>query len=135
MFSSVLIANRGEIALRVARSCRELGIRVIMIHSTADRDSPALRLADQRVQIGPAAARRSYLYPPAILEAALSTGAQAVHPGYGFLSEDADFAEMCASKGLAFIGPSPSVIASLGDKTQARNLAAAAGLPDRKSVV
>ncbi|MFI6389990.1 acetyl/propionyl/methylcrotonyl-CoA carboxylase subunit alpha [Nonomuraea sp. NPDC050540] len=129
MFSSVLVANRGEIALRIARSCRELGIRVIMIHSTADRDSPALRLADQRVQIGPAAAKRSYLYPPAILEAALNTGAQAVHPGYGFLSEDADFAEMCASKGLAFIGPSPSVIASLGDKTQARNLAAAAGLP------
>ncbi|GAA2208729.1 acetyl-CoA carboxylase biotin carboxylase subunit [Nonomuraea monospora] len=129
MFSSVLVANRGEIALRIARSCRELGVRVIMIHSTADRDSPALRLADQRVQIGPAMAKRSYLYPPAILEAALNAGAQAVHPGYGFLSEDADFAEMCESKGLTFIGPSPSVIASLGDKTQARNLAAAAGLP------
>ncbi|MFD0468429.1 acetyl/propionyl/methylcrotonyl-CoA carboxylase subunit alpha [Nonomuraea thailandensis] len=129
MFSSVLVANRGEIALRIARSCRELGVRVIMIHSTADRDSPALRLADQRVQIGPATAKRSYLYPPAILEAALNAGAQAVHPGYGFLSEDADFAEMCESKGLTFIGPSPSVIAALGDKTQARNLAAASGLP------
>ncbi|MEV0828799.1 acetyl-CoA carboxylase biotin carboxylase subunit [Nonomuraea rubra] len=129
MFSSVLVANRGEIALRIARSCHELGVRVIMIHSTADRDSPALRLADQRVQIGPAAAKRSYLYPPAILEAALNAGAEAVHPGYGFLSEDADFAEMCESKGLAFIGPSPAVIAALGDKTQARNLAAASGLP------
>ncbi|GAA2381307.1 acetyl-CoA carboxylase biotin carboxylase subunit [Nonomuraea africana] len=127
--SSVLIANRGEIALRIARACSELDIRTVMVHSTADRDSPALRLADQLVQIGPAAAKRSYLYPPAILEAALSAGVDAVHPGYGFLSEDADFAEMCEAEGLTFIGPPPSVIAALGDKAQARKLAAGAGLP------
>ncbi|MFI7441598.1 acetyl/propionyl/methylcrotonyl-CoA carboxylase subunit alpha [Nonomuraea indica] len=129
LFASVLIANRGEIALRIARTCRELGIRTVMVYSEADRDSPALRLADRRVRIGPAAARRSYLYPPAILEAALGAGAEAVHPGYGFLSEDADFAEMCRAEGLRFIGPPPEVIAALGDKTQARELAAAAGLP------
>jgi acetyl-CoA carboxylase biotin carboxylase subunit len=127
--SSVLIANRGEIALRIARTCRELGIRTIMVYSEADLDSPALRLADKCVRIGPAAARRSYLYPPAILEAALGSGAQAVHPGYGFLSEDADFAEMCQEEGLRFIGPPAGVIATLGDKTQARKLAAGAGLP------
>ncbi|WP_440103947.1 acetyl-CoA carboxylase biotin carboxylase subunit [Streptosporangium sp. H16] len=127
--SSVLIANRGEIALRIARACRELGIRTVMVYSTADRGSPALRLADQLVQIGPAAAKRSYLYPPAIIEAALSAGVEAVHPGYGFLSEDADFAEMCEAEGMTFIGPPPPVIASLGDKTQARKLATGAGLP------
>lgn len=129
MFSSVLIANRGEIALRVARACRELGVRTVMVHSTADRDSPALRLADERVQIGPAPSRRSYLYPPAILEAALRTGVDAVHPGYGFLSEDPDFAEMCEAQGLAFIGPPAKVMARLGDKAQAREVATEAGLP------
>jgi acetyl-CoA carboxylase biotin carboxylase subunit len=129
MFSSVLIANRGEIALRIARTCRELGIRTVMVYSTADHDSPALRLADQIVRIGPAAAKRSYLYPPAVLAAALTTGVEAVHPGYGFLSEDPDFAEMCEANGLTFIGPPPSIIAALGDKTQARKLAEQAGLP------
>ncbi|WP_326645687.1 acetyl-CoA carboxylase biotin carboxylase subunit [Streptosporangium sp. NBC_01755] len=129
MISSLLIANRGEIALRIARACRELGIRTVMVYSTADRDSPALRLADQLVRIGPAAAKRSYLYPPAILEAALGAGVEAVHPGYGFLSEDADFAEMCEAEGLTFVGPPPPVIASLGDKTRARKLATGAGLP------
>lgn len=129
MISSLLIANRGEIALRIARACRELGIRTVMVYSTADQDSPALRLADQLVRIGPAAAKRSYLYPPAILEAALGTGVEAIHPGYGFLSEDADFAEMCEAEGLTFVGPPPPVIASLGDKTRARKLATGAGLP------
>ncbi|WP_067491899.1 acetyl-CoA carboxylase biotin carboxylase subunit [Actinomadura hibisca] len=129
MFSSVLIANRGEIALRVARTCRELGIRVIMVYSTADRDSPALRLADERVHIGPPAAARSYRYAPAILEAARQTGAEAVHPGYGFLSEDPDFARACESEGLTFIGPPASVLAQLGDKSLAREAAVEAGLP------
>ncbi|GAA2411612.1 acetyl-CoA carboxylase biotin carboxylase subunit [Actinomadura vinacea] len=129
MFSSVLIANRGEIALRVARTCRELGIRVIMVYSTADRDSPALRLADERVHIGPPAAARSYRYAPAILEAARRTGAEAVHPGYGFLSEDPDFARACRAHGITFIGPPAEVIARLGDKAQAREAAVEAGLP------
>ncbi|GAA4638785.1 acetyl-CoA carboxylase biotin carboxylase subunit [Actinoallomurus vinaceus] len=129
MFSSVLIANRGEIALRVARACRELGIRTVMVHSAADDHSPALRLADERVRIGPAPASRSYLYPPAILEAAERTGAEAVHPGYGFLSEDPEFAEMCEDQGLTFVGPPAAVLGRLGDKAEARRVASAAGLP------
>ncbi|MBE1530497.1 acetyl-CoA carboxylase biotin carboxylase subunit [Actinomadura algeriensis] len=129
MFSSVLIANRGEIALRVARTCRELGIRVIMVYSTADRDSPALRLADELVHIGPPAAARSYRYAPAIIEAARRTGAEAVHPGYGFLSEDPDFARACRAHGITFIGPPAEVIFRLGDKAQAREAAVEAGLP------
>ncbi|NHD19327.1 MULTISPECIES: acetyl-CoA carboxylase biotin carboxylase subunit [unclassified Actinopolyspora] len=129
MFSKVLIANRGEIALRVARACRELGIRTVAVYSTEDRDSAVVSYADEAVQIGPAPAKRSYLSIPAIVEAALNTGAEAVHPGYGFLSEDADFAEVCHDNGLVFVGPPPEVTARLGDKTAARSLMAGAGLP------
>lgn len=129
MFGKVLIANRGEIALRIARTCRELGIATVAVYSTEDRDSAVVRYADQAVQIGPAPSRRSYLNIPAVVEAALRTGAEAVHPGYGFLSEDADFAEVCQHNGLVFIGPPPEVIRSLGDKTAARDLMTAAGLP------
>ena len=129
IFDTILIANRGEIALRVVRTCREMGIRTVVVHSTADRVSAAVQAADETVQIGPAAPRRSYLSAPAIVEAALRTGAQAVHPGYGFLSEDPDFAEICADNGLVFIGPQPQVMAQLGDKATARRLMSRAGLP------
>jgi acetyl-CoA carboxylase, biotin carboxylase subunit len=129
MFSKVLIANRGEIALRVARACRELGIQVVAVYSTADRDSAVVSYADEAIQIGPAPAKRSYLNIPAIVEAALCTGVEAIHPGYGFLSEDPDFAEVCRDNGIVFIGPPPEVIARLGDKTAARKLMAEAGLP------
>ncbi len=135
MFSKVLIANRGEIALRVARACRELGVGVVAVHSTADRDSPVVRLADQAVHIGPPPARASYLNIPNIIEAALATGAEAIHPGYGFLSEDPDFAEVCADNGLVFIGPRPEVMLQLGNKARARALMAAAGLPLLPGVV
>ncbi|HJP80307.1 MAG TPA: biotin carboxylase N-terminal domain-containing protein [Pseudonocardiaceae bacterium] len=128
-FESILVANRGEIALRIIRTCREMGIRTVAVHSTADRDSSVLTAADDVIQIGPAAARRSYLSSAAVVEAALRTGVQAVHPGYGFLSEDPDFAEICAENGLVFIGPRPEVLAMLGDKARARELMAAAGLP------
>ncbi|ROT28257.1 acetyl/propionyl/methylcrotonyl-CoA carboxylase subunit alpha [Micromonospora sp. HM5-17] len=129
MFEKVLIANRGEIAVRVARACRELGIRSVAVYSTADRDSAVVRLADEAVCIGPPDSRQSYLNAAAIVEAARKTGAQAVHPGYGFLSEDPDFAEICAENGLVFIGPRPEVMAALGDKARARALLAEAGLP------
>jgi acetyl-CoA carboxylase biotin carboxylase subunit len=129
MFDTVLIANRGEIALRVARTCRELGLRVAAVYSTEDRDSPVVRFADQAVCIGPGPARHSYLYLPAIMEAARQTGAEAVHPGYGFLSEQADFAEACEAEGLIFVGPPPAVIDRLGDKSTARAAMADAGLP------
>ncbi|MEH0819978.1 MULTISPECIES: acetyl-CoA carboxylase biotin carboxylase subunit [unclassified Micromonospora] len=129
MFEKVLIANRGEIALRVLRACRELGVRTAVVYSTADADSAAVRLADEAVLIGPALSRRSYLNAAAIVEAARQVGAQAVHPGYGFLSEDADFAEICADNGLVFIGPPPQVMAALGDKSSARALMSRAGLP------
>ncbi|MEV4538585.1 acetyl-CoA carboxylase biotin carboxylase subunit [Asanoa sp. NPDC049518] len=129
MFDTVLIANRGEIAMRVARTCRELGIRVAAVYSTEDRDSAVVRFADQAVCIGPGPARHSYLYLPAIMEAARQTGAEAVHPGYGFLSEQADFAEACEAEGLVFVGPPPSVIDRLGDKSTARAAMADAGLP------
>ncbi|ONI77885.1 pyruvate carboxylase subunit A [Actinosynnema sp. ALI-1.44] len=128
-FGTVLVANRGEIALRVVRTCREMGIRTVVVHSTADRDSAAVLAADEAVQIGPAAPKRSYLYPPAIVEVALRTGAEAVHPGYGFLAEDPDFAEICARNGLVFVGPRPEVMARLGDKAAARRLMAETGLP------
>ncbi|MDG4825464.1 biotin carboxylase N-terminal domain-containing protein [Asanoa sp. WMMD1127] len=129
MFSTVLIANRGEIALRVARTCRELGLRVAVVYSTEDRDSAVVRFADQAVCIGPGPARHSYLYLPAIMEAARQTGAEAIHPGYGFLSEQADFAEACEAEGLTFVGPPPAVIDRLGDKSTARAAMADAGLP------
>ncbi|MER7857695.1 acetyl/propionyl/methylcrotonyl-CoA carboxylase subunit alpha [Amycolatopsis japonica] len=129
MFDKVLIANRGEIALRVARACRELGVRTVAVYSTEDRDSAVVRFADEAVSIGPSPARHSYLNMPAIIEAALRTGADAVHPGYGFLSEDHYFAEVCAANGLTFIGPPAEVIATLGDKPAARELMAGAGVP------
>ncbi|QKW37603.1 acetyl-CoA carboxylase biotin carboxylase subunit [Actinomadura sp. NAK00032] len=129
MFSTVLIANRGEIALRVARTCRELGLRVVAVHSTEDRDSAVVRLADESVQIGPASARRSYLNIPALIEAARRTGADALHPGYGFLSEDADLAAVCAENGITFVGSPAPVLEVFGDKIAARALMAEAGLP------
>jgi len=128
MFGTILIANRGEIALRIARTCRELGIRTVAVHSTVDR-STAARFADETIQIGPPPARRSYLNAPAILQAALQAGAEAIHPGYGFLSEDPDFAEACEDTGVTFIGPPAPVLARLGDKTMALRSAADAGLP------
>ncbi|MDR3034480.1 MAG: acetyl-CoA carboxylase biotin carboxylase subunit [Kitasatospora sp.] len=129
MFSTVLIANRGEIALRIARTCREMGIRTVALYSTADRDSAVVRFADRAVHLGPPAARLSYLHVPSIVEAARLTGAEAVHPGYGFLSEDPDFAEICEANGLTFIGPPPRVMEQLGDKAVARRLMGEAGLP------
>ena len=126
---TVLIANRGEIALRVARTCREMGLRVVAVHSTEDADSAVVDYADEAVQIGPAPAARSYLDMSALIEAARQRGADAVHPGYGFLSEDADFAEACAASGLTFVGPPPEVLAQLGDKRAARVLMEQQGLP------
>ncbi|MFF3227356.1 acetyl/propionyl/methylcrotonyl-CoA carboxylase subunit alpha [Nocardia suismassiliense] len=125
----VLVANRGEIAVRVIRTCAELGIDTVAVYSVPDADSAAVRLADQAVRIGPGPAKRSYSYIPAIIEAARATGADAIHPGYGFLSEDPDFAEVCAAEGLLFVGTPAAVMAELGDKSTARALMAAAGLP------
>ncbi|MBC7800515.1 MAG: acetyl-CoA carboxylase biotin carboxylase subunit, partial [Gemmatimonadaceae bacterium] len=107
MFQKVLIANRGEIALRIQRACRELGIPTVAVHSTADTDAMHVRLADESVCIGPPAARDSYLNMPALLSAAAVTGADAIHPGYGFLSENSRFAEMVEAHGMTYIGPSP----------------------------
>jgi acetyl-CoA carboxylase, biotin carboxylase subunit len=129
VISSVLIANRGEIAVRIARACRELGIRTVAVYSTEDRESAVVSYADEAVHIGPAPARRSYLNMPAVIEAARQRRVDAVHPGYGFLSEDADFAEVCRREGLIFIGPPAEVIAQLGDKCAARRTMAEAGLP------
>jgi acetyl-CoA carboxylase biotin carboxylase subunit len=129
MFEKILIANRGEIAVRVARACRELGVRTVAVYSTADSDSAVVRLADEAVRIGPPASRHSYLNAAAIVEAARQTGAEAIHPGYGFLSEDADFAEVCADNGLVFIGPGPEVVRTFGDKARARALMRQTGLP------
>ncbi len=131
----LLIANRGEIAVRIARACRELGIEVVAVHSTSDRNSAVVALADESVHIGPPAPRRSYLHVPNIVEAALRTGADAIHPGYGFLSEDPDFAEICAAEGLTFVGPPPAVMQQMGNKATARRLMADAGLPLLPGVV
>lgn len=128
-FGTVLIANRGEIALRIARTCREMGIRTVAVYSSADRDGLVARYADEAVHIGPAPARRSYLYVPNIIEAARRTGADAVHPGYGFLSEDPDFAQICADNDLMFIGPRPEVMRTVGDKARVLTQMAAVGLP------
>ncbi|WP_374977763.1 acetyl/propionyl/methylcrotonyl-CoA carboxylase subunit alpha [Microbacterium trichothecenolyticum] len=135
MIRRLLIANRGEIAVRIARTCRELGIEVVAVHSSADRDSEIVRSADIAVNIGPEAPRRSYLNIPNIVEAALQTGADAIHPGYGFLSEDPDFAEICESAGVTFIGPPPSVMQDMGNKATARRLMKEAGLPMLPGVV
>ena len=129
MFEKVLIANRGEIALRVIRSCRELGLRTVAVHSEIDADALHTRLADEAICIGPADPARSYLHIPAIIAAAEVTRADAVHPGYGFLSENAEFAETCAQCGLEFIGPLPEQMRQWGDKVSARALAKSLGLP------
>ena len=129
MFHKILIANRGEIALRIQRACRELGIPTVAVHSTADADAMHVRLADESVCIGPPAARDSYLNIPALLSAAAVTGADAVHPGYGFLSENAGFAEMVETHGMTFIGPSPAHIRMMGDKISAKTAMAGLGVP------
>ncbi|HUZ62183.1 MAG TPA: acetyl-CoA carboxylase biotin carboxylase subunit [Acetobacteraceae bacterium] len=128
-FQKVLIANRGEIALRIQRACRELGIPTVAVHSTADAEAMHVRLSDESVCIGPPAAKDSYLNMPAILSAALITGADAIHPGYGFLSENADFAEMVEAHGIAFIGPAPAHIRMMGDKIAAKTAMAGLGVP------
>ncbi|HTH15206.1 MAG TPA: acetyl-CoA carboxylase biotin carboxylase subunit [Magnetospirillum sp.] len=129
MFDKVLIANRGEIALRIHRACREMGIRTVAVHSTADNDAMHVRLADEAVCIGPPSAKDSYLNKAAILSAATITGADAIHPGYGFLSENADFAAMVEEHGFTFIGPSPEHIRMMGDKITAKQAAKSAGIP------
>ena len=126
---SVLVANRGEIAVRIVRAAKELGLRTIQVYSAADADSLAVRLADEAVQIGPASARKSYLNIEAIVEAARSVGADAIHPGYGFLAENADFADAVIAAGIRFVGPSGSSIRLLGDKVAAREAAKNAGVP------
>ena len=129
LFHKILIANRGEIALRVQRACRELGIPTVAVHSTADTDAMHVRLADESVCIGPPAARDSYLNTAAILSAAAVTGADAIHPGYGFLSENARFAEMVEAHGLTFIGPAAAHIRMMGDKISAKAAMASLGVP------
>jgi acetyl-CoA carboxylase, biotin carboxylase subunit len=129
MLGKVLVANRGEIAVRIIRACRELGVQVVVAHSEADRDSLAVHLADESVCVGPAASDRSYLNIPNIVSAALVTGCDSVHPGYGFLSENAYLAEIVEQYGLTFIGPPPQVIELLGDKLAARRMMQQAGVP------
>jgi len=129
MIEKVLIANRGEIALRILRACREMGIQTVAVHSTADVDAMHVRLADESVCIGPPAAKDSYLSIPAILSAASISGADAIHPGYGFLSENADFAGMVEEHGITFIGPSPEHIRLMGDKIAAKKAVMEAGIP------
>ncbi|HEX3350802.1 MAG TPA: acetyl-CoA carboxylase biotin carboxylase subunit, partial [Acetobacteraceae bacterium] len=129
MFQKILIANRGEIALRVLRACSEVGIRTVAVHSTADAQAMHVRLADESVCIGPPSARESYLNAAAILSAATITGADAIHPGYGFLAENAGFADMVEAHGLTFIGPSAAHIRIMGDKITAKTTMAALGVP------
>ncbi len=129
MFEKVLIANRGEVALRIHRACREMGIKTVAVHSEADANAMHVRLADEAVCIGPARSADSYLNKSAIISAAIITGADAIHPGYGFLSENADFAEMVEEHGITFIGPKAEQIRMMGDKLKAREAAIASGLP------
>ncbi|WP_417820691.1 acetyl-CoA carboxylase biotin carboxylase subunit [Terasakiella sp.] len=129
MFEKVLIANRGEIALRIHRACKEMGISTVAIHSTADADAMHVRLADEAVCIGPPPSKDSYLNIQAILSAATITGADAIHPGYGFLSENANFAEMVEEHGFTFIGPTPEHIRMMGDKITAKRIAEETGMP------
>ena len=129
MFKKVLIANRGEIALRIIRACREMGIETVAVHSTADANAMAVRLADESVCIGPPASKDSYLNIPSILSAAAVTGAEAIHPGYGFLSENAQFAHMVEEHGFTFIGPKPEHIEMMGDKVVAKQTVQELGLP------
>ncbi len=129
MFEKILIANRGEIALRIQRACREMGIKTVVVHSEADRDAKYVRLADESVCIGPASPRESYLNMPAIISAAEVTDAEAIHPGYGFLAENADFAERVEKSGFVFIGPRPETIRLMGDKVSAKHAMIEAGVP------
>src|SRR3990167_3265304 len=129
MFEKILIANRGEVALRIQRACRELGIKTAVVHSEADRDAKYVKLADESVCIGPAQSTLSYLNIPAIISAAEVTDAEAIHPGYGFLSENADFAERVEQSGFVFIGPRPETIRLMGDKVSAKNAMRQANVP------
>src|SRR3970282_823412 len=129
MFRKILIANRGEIALRIIRACRELGIRTVAVYSEADRESLHVRFADEDVCIGPPAAAESYLNIPRIIAAAEVTGAEAIHPGYGFLAENARFSEICSRSHLTFIGPTPGQIRAMGDKATARRTLMDVGVP------
>jgi len=129
VFNKILIANRGEIALRVIRACRELGIGTVAVYSEADRDSLHVRFSDEDICIGPPASRESYLNIPRIVAAAEITGAEAIHPGYGFLAENAEFAEICDRSGIVFVGPTADQIRRMGDKAEARRTMVAAGVP------
>jgi len=129
MFKKVLIANRGEIALRVIRTCKEMGISTVAVYSTADKESLHVRFADEAVCIGPPQGSESYLNIPNIIAAAEITNADAIHPGYGFLSENAKFSKICGENGIKFIGPSPEMIDRMGDKATAKETMKAAGVP------
>ena len=129
MFERVLVANRGEIAVRIIRACRELGVEAVAVYSSADEASAHVRLADRAVRIGPPPAARSYLSIPAVIAAAETTGCQAVHPGYGFLAENPDFARACEDNDLVFVGPPPDVMERMGDKAQAKRELRAADVP------
>ncbi|MBP8821822.1 MAG: ATP-grasp domain-containing protein, partial [Brachymonas sp.] len=129
MFKKILIANRGEIALRVQRACKEMGIRAVMVYSEADREAKYVKLADEAICIGPAPSPQSYLNMPAIIAAAEVTDAEAIHPGYGFLAENADFAERVEKSGFTFIGPGPEAIRIMGDKVSAKQAMIKAGVP------
>src|SRR5579884_2113100 len=129
MFQRILIANRGEIALRVIRACRDLGIESVVVFSEADRGAPYLALADRAICIGPAVASESYLKIPRLIAAAEVANVEAIHPGYGFLSENAHFADVCRDCNITFIGPPPEAMERLGNKNQARKVAQQAGVP------
>src|SRR5580700_9616549 len=129
MFKKILIANRGEIALRILRACRELGLKTVAVHSDVDARALHVRFADEAICIGPAPASKSYLNVPAIISAAEITGADAIHPGYGFLSENPEFARICAKCGITFIGPTPEAMRTWGDKVTARKNAERFSLP------
>ncbi len=129
MFKKILIANRGEIALRILRACHDLGIQGVIAYSEVDRESLPVQLADEAVCIGPGPAARSYNHIPSVLSAALATGCDAIHPGYGFLSENATLAEVCRDVNVTFIGPEPEAIRQMGDKATARAVAQSSGVP------
>jgi acetyl-CoA carboxylase biotin carboxylase subunit len=129
MFSRILIANRGEIALRIIRACHEMGIEAVAVYSEADRGAPYLQLADEAICIGPAESAKSYLNIPRIISAAEITDVEAIHPGYGFLAENVEFARICGECGITFIGPPVEAMRLLGDKVRARALAAEANVP------
>src|SRR3984893_4536194 len=129
MFRKILIANRGEIAVRIMRTLREMGIRSVVVYSDADRASLHVRMADEAEHVGPSPSAESYLRIDRIIDAARAHGVEAIHPGYGFLSENAEFAAACEAAGIVFIGPSPDAIRKMGSKTAARELAVAAGVP------